>query len=73
MITGSLSAQSQLHVCVHVHVHVHIRVHEYTCRKGTRTLSFYCGHHWDRSKCPDYRGVLIIVVSSFTTFGKEVS
>ncbi len=18
-----------------------------------------CGHHWDRSKCPDYRGVLI--------------
>ncbi len=19
----------------------------------------YCGHHWDRSKCPDYIGVLI--------------
>ncbi len=27
----------------------------------------YCGHHWDRLKCPDYRGVLIseIVLSTF--------
>ena len=26
----------------------------------------YYGHHWDRSKCPDYRGVLISEVVLYT-------
>ncbi len=31
----------------------------------------YCGHHWDRPKCPDWRGVLISEVVLYTeaTFG----
>ncbi len=31
----------------------------------------YCGHHWDRSKCPEYRGVLIseVVLYINDTFG----
>ncbi len=26
----------------------------------------YCGHHWDRPKCPDYRGVLISEIVLYT-------
>ena len=35
----------------------------------------YSGHHWDRSKCPDYRGVLIseVVLNTKATFGTPVS
>ena len=35
----------------------------------------YCGQHWDKYKCPDYRGILILGVNLYykAQFGTFVS
>ena len=43
-------------------------VHVHVCGYIIRTYTvepLYCGHHWDCSKCPDYRGVLISEVGLY--------
>ena len=40
------------HTTMDVHVHVRMYMYMYS---GT----LYSGHHWDHSKCPDFRGFLI--------------
>ena len=57
-----------LHVYVHVYI-VYIHVYIYTVEP------LYCGQHWDKYKCPDYRGVLISGVNLYykVQFGTSVS
>ena len=50
--------QHQPYTCIIIHVLA-------VLYSGT---SLYCGHHWDRLKCPDYRGVLISEVACTRTY-----
>ncbi len=64
---------NNMHVYVHV-MYTHVQC-TCTCIFMYTVEPLYCGHHWDRPMCPDYRGVLIIEVLLYTeaTFGTPES
>ena len=64
---------------IYIHVYnytctcIYIYIYIFICTCTVEPL--YCGQHWDKYKCPDYRGVLISEVNLYykAQFGTFVS